>query len=157
MRLLDYTAILAITVGSASLPAQTSPMLGDWREPTGSIIRIEQCPSGICLRLIDLSHEAPITIDLHNPDAAQRHRSLCNLEIGRQFHLSDPTHASDGSLYDPKSGKTYRGAIAVEGDALKLRGYLGIELFGKTEVWRRTTDRAVSCPGASAQSNATGR
>ncbi|MGB6193289.1 MAG: DUF2147 domain-containing protein [Terracidiphilus sp.] len=120
-------------------------MFGNWREPTGSIIQVARCPSGICLRLISLSTSAPVSTDVHNPDPGLRHRSLCGLEIGTRFHLSDATHASGGSLYDPKSGNTYHGTMAVEGGILKLRGYVGMPMFGRTEVWKRVTATAASC------------
>ena len=147
MRLLDYVLLLAITVSSAPLPAQTSPMLGDWREPAGSIIHIEKCSTGICLRLLSLGPKAPSTTDLHNTDAALRGRLLCNLEIGSHFDLTDATHASGGRLYDPKSGRTYSGTMVVKGDTLKLRGYVGAPIFGRTEIWQRFVGVVASCRG----------
>jgi uncharacterized protein (DUF2147 family) len=145
MRLLARAAVLAFTLNPIPFSAQVSSILGDWGEPTGSIVRIERCSTDICLQLIDLSPSAPISTDVHNPDPAQRHRALCGLEIGRQFHFTDPTHVSGGTLYDPRSGDTYRGAMAVEGDILKLRGYIGMPIFGRTEVWRRVMVKVPSC------------
>lgn len=145
MRLLAVAAVLAFTVNPTPFNAQTSPMLGDWRDPTGSIIRIERCPSGICLRLISLSPSAPGSTDVHNPDPAQRHRALCGLEIGRRFHFTDPVHLSGGTVYDPKSGNTYRGVMEVKGNILKLHGYVGLPIFGRTEVWQRVEAKEQSC------------
>lgn len=147
MRMLCFVAALAFTANPTPFNAQTSPILGDWREPRGSIIRIERCPSSICLRLIELSPSAPVSTDIHNPDPARRHRALCDLEIGFQFHFIDPIHVSGGMLYDPRSGNTYRGAIVMEGNILKLRGYVGLPIFGRTEVWRRVTVTMPSCIG----------
>ncbi len=47
---------------------------------------------------------------------------------------------SGGTVLDPKNGKTYRCYIAYEGtDAkLKVRGYIGISLLGRTQYWHRT-------------------
>jgi uncharacterized protein (DUF2147 family) len=43
-----------------------------------------------------------------------------------------------GRVYDPNSGNTYRGTITlIDADTLKLRGYVGITLFGRTEIWKR--------------------
>jgi uncharacterized protein (DUF2147 family) len=67
------------------------------------------------------------------------------LQIGRGFHLADSSHADGGQLYDPKSGKTYSGSMASDGDSLKLRGYVGIKLFGRTEVWTRTHGNVPAC------------
>jgi uncharacterized protein (DUF2147 family) len=132
---------------SSPLQVHDSPILGDWQEPTGSIIQIEECSAGICLRLLSLGPKAPSTTDLHNTDAALRGRLLCNLEIGSHFDLTDATHASGGRLYDPKSGRTYSGTMVVKGDTLKLRGYVGEPIFGRTEIWRRFAGGVASCHG----------
>lgn len=43
----------------------------------------------------------------------------------------------DGSILDPKSGKIYRAKITLQGDKLLVRGYLGISLLGRTQIWHR--------------------
>lgn len=150
MRRLVYVVVVQIAFGALALRAQRSQILGDWREPAGSVIRIEQCSSGICLELLSLGPGAPTTWDIHNPDPAQRDRTLCNLQIGSHFHLNDPVHADGGIVYDPKSGKTYRGSMALEDHTLKLRGYVGISIFGRTQVWHRVLGGVAPChaPGA---------
>ncbi|HWV38669.1 MAG TPA: DUF2147 domain-containing protein [Vulgatibacter sp.] len=46
-----------------------------------------------------------------------------------------------GTILDPKNGKTYRCKIAVEdgGKKLKVRGFIGISLLGRTQYWERAT------------------
>ncbi len=142
---LAFILLLAIFTGTATLKAQTSPFLGDWQVPSGTIVRIDPCPSGFCMRIVFISPKADSTMDIHNPDATLRARSLCALEIGSRFHSSDATHASGGTIYDPKSGNTYRGQMVVEGDLLRLRGYIGFSLFGRTEIWHRVHQSYASC------------
>lgn len=142
---LSSLLLLAIFTGTATLKAQTSPFLGDWQVPSGTIVRIDPCSSGFCMRILFLSPTADATTDIHNPDATLRGLSLCNLEIGSRFHLSDATHASGGTIYDPKSGNTYRGSMVVEGDIVRLRGYVGFSLFGRTEIWHRVHASYESC------------
>jgi uncharacterized protein (DUF2147 family) len=44
----------------------------------------------------------------------------------------------DGTVVDPENGKEYKGKIwAVGKDTLKMRGYVGISLLGRTESWVR--------------------
>ena len=136
------SVLFASTLASPALHAQTAnAMLGDWQEPGGSAVHIAPCSAGhddvVCLTLRAVSRDAGTTVDVENPDAAQRTRPLCGLMIGRNFHLKDATHAEEGSLYDPRSGKTYTGSLTVEGDKLKLRGYVGVKLFGRSETWTR--------------------
>ncbi|MFA6034456.1 MAG: DUF2147 domain-containing protein [Myxococcota bacterium] len=46
---------------------------------------------------------------------------------------------SDGRILDPDNGETYRCYIGVQdgGKKLKVRGYLGIALFGRTQYWKK--------------------
>jgi uncharacterized protein (DUF2147 family) len=142
---LAFILLLAIFTCTATVKAQTSPFLGDWQVPSGTIVHIDQCASDFCMRIVFISPKADSTMDIHNPDATSRGKSLCNLEIGSRFHPSDATHASGGTLYDPKSGNTYRGTMVLDGDLLRLRGYVGFSLFGRTEIWHRVHQSYASC------------
>ncbi len=45
---------------------------------------------------------------------------------------------NDGTILDPENGKTYKCYLELEGsDKLKVRGYLGISLIGRTQYWKR--------------------
>ncbi|RPG55196.1 MAG: DUF2147 domain-containing protein [Flavobacteriales bacterium] len=44
----------------------------------------------------------------------------------------------DGTILDPKSGKTYSCYITFDDDnTLKVRGYIGFSLLGRTQKWIR--------------------
>lgn len=44
----------------------------------------------------------------------------------------------EGTILDPKSGKTYSCYITFENDnTLKVRGYIGFSLLGRTQKWMR--------------------
>ena len=128
-----------------SAAAQSTGLLGDWREPTGSVIEIFHCGNDLCAKMVAISKQAPTQLDKNNPDPKSRTHPLCGLQIGYGFHLSDPAHADGGRLYDPKSGKTYKGTMTAEGNQLHLRGYMGFKAFGKTETWTRTDHSAATC------------
>jgi uncharacterized protein (DUF2147 family) len=84
--------------------------------------------------------------DGKNPDAGKRNRPLCGLTIGTGFAQKDGDHAVGGKLYDPESGRTYSGTITlVNGSTLKLHGYLGLPVFGRTEEWHRAQGAPASC------------
>jgi len=120
-------------------------LLGQWTEPGGSTIAIYRCDTGVCAKLVALGKHVPARTDAQNPDSSLRKRSLCGLQIGTSFHLNGPNAADGGELYDPKSGKTYSGSMTSLGDTLKLRGYVGIRLFGRTEIWTRAHAVIADC------------
>lgn len=43
----------------------------------------------------------------------------------------------DGSILDPKTGKIYRAKLSLNGEKLQVRGYLGVSILGRTQVWTR--------------------
>ena len=127
---------------------QQEGVRGTWRTPGNAVVDISSCggnTSTVCATLLQLEPNAPTRLDTKNPDASLHNRKLCGLQIGTDFHLTDPDHAEDGHLYDPKSGKTYRGALTAAGNGLDLRGYIGIKAFGRTEHWTRTPTPPSPC------------
>jgi len=79
----------------------------------------------------------PPKFDDKNPDPALRERPLFGLEI---LHTLRPSGMNiwKGRIYNPSSGKTYKCKLRlVDANTLKIRGYLGISLLGKTQVWTR--------------------
>jgi uncharacterized protein (DUF2147 family) len=50
----------------------------------------------------------------------------------------DGDEYSGGKIIDPKNGKTYKCSIALESkDKLKVRGYIGFSLIGRSQYWVR--------------------
>ena len=137
--------ILVFLMSSLAAAYGDSGVMGNWMNPTGSIIQVYRCGDSVCARLIAIRRAAPSRVDSNNPNAALRTRSLCGLQIGTNFHLSSPDRAEGGRLYDPQSGKTYSGSMTRDGDRLKLRGYVGISLFGRTEIWTQARGNIAPC------------
>ena len=76
--------------------------------------------------------------DRYNPNPALRNRAVVGMEIFSGLALAADHAWAGGEIYDPASGKTYDCTLALEGEnRLKLRGYIGIPLLGRTTTWIR--------------------
>jgi len=53
----------------------------------------------------------------------------------------NPNEWDGGSILDPDTGKSYRILITVidNGQKLQAHGYIGIHMFGRTQIWERVT------------------
>lgn len=74
--------------------------------------------------------------DTKNPDEKLRSRNIQGLEILTNFSKKGNSF-DGGKIYDPKNGKTYSCQMTLNGDKLEVRGYIGISLIGRTEVFTR--------------------
>jgi len=76
--------------------------------------------------------------DISNPDPAKRSRPLIGLIFMTGFTPQGPGHWEHGTIYDPKSGNTYASTLEYDGgNMLKVRGYIGISLIGRSVVWTK--------------------
>jgi uncharacterized protein (DUF2147 family) len=76
--------------------------------------------------------------DINNPIKELRFKSIIGLTILRDFTFNKKSKWIDGLIYDPENGKTYSCNIKLKDkNTLEVRGYIGVSLLGRTEVWRR--------------------
>ena len=79
--------------------------------------------------------------DISNPDPTKRSRPLIGLIFMSGFKPEGSGRWDHGIIYDPKTGNTYASFLEYTGgDTLKLRGYIGISLIGRTAVWTKVKE-----------------
>lgn len=77
-------------------------------------------------------------LDDRNPDPALRTRKLDGLTIMTGFEYDGDGRWKNGTVYDPNSGKTYKCTLTlVDPNTVRIRGYIGVSLFGRSETWTR--------------------
>lgn len=77
-------------------------------------------------------------VDRENPDPARRNDPTLGLRMLRDFTFTRDGLWENGHIYDPKNGKDYRCKMTLTSpDELRVRGFIGISLIGRTDVWTR--------------------
>jgi len=77
-------------------------------------------------------------IDDENPDEKLQNRPIMGLNILTDFVYDGDDTWEDGEIYNPRDGKTYSCYLELlSEERLKVRGFIGISLIGKTNYWTR--------------------
>lgn len=84
--------------------------------------------------------------DRYNPDPALRERPVVGVEILSGLEPAGDHVWTGGTIHDPASGNTYHCTLSLEGEnRLRLRGYVGVPLFGRTTTWIRVGSENQMC------------
>lgn len=145
---------LALALSKPAQAATTTTLDGWWLDGTGRAgIRFERCGgagTALCGSIHWLRH--PITraglpeADILNKDERLRGRRVCGMPLLGGFVADTPGHWSHGWIYNPDDGETYRSTMTLADDGtLHVRGYVGIALFGKSEIWTRPAAALQPC------------
>ena len=74
-------------------------------------------------------------VDKENPDETRRNDPIIGLNLLKGFTHKGGNKWAGGTIYDPNNGKTYKCKMKLEGSELKVKGFIGVSLLGRTTVW----------------------
>ncbi|HIG36472.1 MAG TPA: DUF2147 domain-containing protein [Oceanospirillaceae bacterium] len=149
------TAIVALVwvLTTTAVWANGDQLIGSWLTPEDkAVVEIYRDGDQYFGKFIFLKepnyaagHEAGLDgqakVDRNNPDASQHSQPIIGLVMLSGMNYSGEKKGKHqwkgGKIYDPGNGKSYKCTINLNADgSLDLRGYVGISLFGRTQVWR---------------------
>ncbi len=143
MKQLIYVMIL-LTLISHSIKAQG--VLGKWHSidpDTGakeSVIEIYKTGDKIYGKIIEILKEEDRDKTCIECTGKDKDKPIQGLVIVRGLS-KDGDEWTGGKILDPKNGKLYKCYVALDGNnKLKLRGYIGFSLIGRTEYWYRVEE-----------------
>nr|WP_244828639.1 DUF2147 domain-containing protein [Carboxylicivirga sediminis] len=142
-------ALLLFTL--ASFGQKNTRIIGTWLTQDGdSKVSISQDADGTFVGQIiwlknPTEENGSHKLDKHNPDEDLQKRKIIGLNILERFTYNDDEGEwTNGTIYDPKSGNTYKCYMWFDGNPNKLqvKGYIGFSLIGKKVSWTRVVGDA---------------
>ena len=141
---IKFTSVIILLVFSQFAFSQSFPITGKWlNEEKDAIITIKKEMNGsysgfiTWMKFPNNEYGNPKKDPL-NPNEKLRNRNRLGMKIMYDFIYDTEDIWINGRIYDPKSGKTYRGTMTMSSEnRLDLRGYVGITWFGRTSYWTR--------------------
>lgn len=125
------------------ISANAQSVTGKWKtfddetKEAKSIVEITERDGKIYGKVVEILNPAKKNIKCNNCSGADKDKPVLGLEILKGLS-KDGKEYSDGKILDPSNGKLYKCIVSLDGnDKLKVRGYVGISAFGRTQNWVR--------------------
>ena len=124
-----FASLFLILFTSLSLQAQNADaILGVWNN-TEKDARIE------IVWLQEPTENGKPKLDKNNADKSLRNQPIMGMKLLKGFVYDDGSW-EDGTIYDPKNGKTYSCVMNLKNpEVLEVRGYVGFSMLGRTVEW----------------------
>ena len=146
-KLLKLTALITMLILTVPTLAQNSPadqILGKWlNEDKDAHVEVYKEGGKYFGKIVWLLNPNDEVTDLpkvddDNPDVTLQSRPVMGLVILKDFIYDDDGEWEDGTIYDPKNGKTYDCYMEFDEEGvLKIRGYIGFSWIGRSSYWTR--------------------
>jgi uncharacterized protein (DUF2147 family) len=143
--------LAAASLAGPGARAADAGATGMWVTADGrAAVDIEPCAAKLCGTIAwlkaPLNDQGKPKTDIHNSDASLTTRPLCGLKLLWDFAPDGDGAWSGGQIYDAEHGDTYNSNMHIQPDGtLLVRGYVGISLFGKSQVWTRPSAPLAHC------------
>jgi uncharacterized protein (DUF2147 family) len=147
---------LAPAVAAGALlvsPARAADVYGVWlTQSKAAHVEVYRCPDAsrgpVCGRVVRLldpkgADGKPVkpenAVDHRNPDPGLRRRKVLQMVFLYDFKPTTTANSfEEGAIYSAEDGKTYKANLSLQADGtLRLRGYVGAPILGKTQIWTR--------------------
>jgi len=143
------TVFLCIVLQMIAISSYAASPLGYWKtidDVTGnvkSIVKIAGSANDVSGSVVKLFPGALAICSACNGDLKDKPILGMTIMYGLKQDADDKNKWSDGTVLDPKTGKTYHCTLTVSDDGSKLnvRGYIGISLLGRSQTWVRVSGR----------------
>jgi uncharacterized protein (DUF2147 family) len=129
---------------TTSLAYNSDAVVGVWKTGDGNaIVRIYKSGENYQGKIVWLKEPIdPETgkpkIDKNNATETSKSRPVLGMVNIWGFKFIEKNLWDEGNIYDPKSGNTYSCTIKMtNANSLEVRGYIGVSLIGRTDVWTR--------------------
>lgn len=123
--------------------AQSQTVIGKWKtidDETGkpkSILEIYEKSGKIYGKVIEILEEEHKNKVCSECSGEDKDKPILGMIVIKGLSKVGKVYKK-GKILDPKNGKLYQCFITLEGnDKLKVRGFIGISLFGRTQYWYR--------------------
>lgn len=132
--------LLLASCCTAGIAHAQGAVTGRWRASgnSGYIEIYKRGPKYYGKLLNEATENGKPKLDVQNPKPALRTVPLQGLEFLKDFEDEGDGLYENGTIYDPRSGKSYKGKLTVKGNILEMRGFVGFSLLGKTQEWTRS-------------------
>ena len=151
---------IAVVIAGIPVAALAGERLdGFWMDSDGEVVlEIKPCGDARCGKVAwlkqPLGPDGLALLDYRNPSPALQKRPVCGLEVVSNFKKQQDGTWGGGTVYVSDQGSSYSGyAEVLSPTQIRVTGYIGLPIFGISEVWTRVSKPVEQCldPGSKSE------
>ncbi|TYP96721.1 uncharacterized protein DUF2147 [Tenacibaculum adriaticum] len=135
--------IFTLLVFTITMTVNAQTIFGKWEnrdEETGkvdSVIEVYEKSGKAFAKIVEITNPERKDAVCDKCEGDKKNKPILGMDILSGLQ-KDGSEWSGGEILDPKKGKIYDCFIELKGkNKLKVRGFLGVALFGRTVYWHR--------------------
>jgi uncharacterized protein (DUF2147 family) len=132
-----FPAVLALAIAPAAFAQGNLPQQGRWLTESGNLeVDIAPCGDAFCGTVVKVLANRSMSnpggeLVQADPRPAMGMKLLSDLRPAGEGELK-------GEIYNRENAKSYSTVLSLAGpNQLVVRSYIGLPVFGKTQVWQR--------------------
>ncbi|MBU5616654.1 DUF2147 domain-containing protein [Psychrobacter sp. TAE2020] len=132
-------SLLSTAVFAASLNGSQWQTIDDKTGEKKAIVQLNENAGQVTGKIIKVADKKEAKANCEKCTGSLKNKPIEGLQILTGMKADGENQWSNGKLVDPETGKIYSGKMTLSdnGQSLKLRGYVGSPVFGRSQTWQR--------------------
>lgn len=132
-------SLLSTTAFAASLNGSQWQTIDDKTGEKKAIIQLSENAGQVSGKIIKVLDKKDAKANCEKCTGSLKNEPIEGLQILTGMKADGDKQWNNGKLVDPETGKIYSGKMNLSDNeqSLKLRGYVGSPVFGRTQTWQR--------------------
>lgn len=154
----SYMSFL-VTLFAVHMALAQNTFVGQWKtiddetQKVKSIVELYEVNGNLHGKILKVFYQPnePQHTNCEKCPGDKKDKPIVGMEFLTGLKKDSETKWSGGDIMDPKNGKVYSCKIELieNGQKLKVRGFIGFSLLGRTQIWERMTEEPAPAPAAS--------
>jgi uncharacterized protein (DUF2147 family) len=134
---ISFLAMIVLPMAYAASAEGLWTTIDDKTGKKRSVVRLAESGGSLTGTIVNVYKQAGDTGVCSKCPGSFKNKKIKGLQFMWGLKKKNENTWTDGKILDPKTGKVYSAKVTLKGNKLYVRGYIGLSMLGRTQVWVR--------------------